>query len=85
MVNHQVSMKMTRMAMYMNLALRSLHISREYEHQAKPHADFGIWLGLVPVFARDGERPTCHVHVNHAADAGWAARVLPMRAPSSRQ
>ena len=69
-------MKMTRMAMYMNLALRSLHISREYEHQAKPHADFGIWLGLVPGFARDGERPTCHVHVHHAADAGWAAGVL---------
>ena len=67
---------MTRMAMYMNLALRSLHISREYEHQATPHADFGIWLGLVPVFARDEERPTCHVHVHHAADAGWAAGVL---------
>ena len=46
---------MTRMAMYMNLALRSLGVSRESRHQAKPHADFGIWLGLVPGFARDAE------------------------------
>ena len=69
--------------MYMNPALRSLHISREYEHQAKPHADFGIWLGLVPVFARDGERPTCQVHVHHAGDAESAGGALLMRASSS--
>ena len=43
--------------MHMNLALQSLLISHEYEHQAKPHADFGIWLGLVPacICERQGE------------------------------
>ena len=55
MVNHRASRKMTRMAMYMNRALRSLGVSRESRHQATPHAEFGIWLGLVPGFARDAE------------------------------
>ena len=57
------------LGLFMGVARRSLGVSRESRHQAKPHADFGIWLGLVPVFTRDGERPTCQVHVHHAADA----------------
>ena len=48
----------------MHLARRSLPVSREYRHQAKPDAEIGMWLCLVLIFARDMERPKCRVHVH---------------------
>ena len=48
----------------MCVARRSLPVSREYRHQAKPDAEIGMWRCLVLIFARDMERPKCRVHVH---------------------
>ena len=60
----------------MHLAHRSLPVSREYRHQAKPDAEIGMWLCLVLIFARDMERPKCQVHVHGHARHFHARSVI---------
>ena len=60
----------------MHLARRSLPVSREYRHQAKPDAEIGMWLCLVLIFARDMERPKCQVHVHGHARHFHARSVI---------
>ena len=64
----------------MHLARRSLPVSRESRHQAKPDAEIGMWLCLVLIFAGDGERPECKVHV-HGHARHFPARSVISDAP----
>jgi len=59
----------------MYVARRSLPVSREYRHQAKPDAKIGMWRCLVLIFARDMERPKCRVHV-HGHARHFSARSV---------
>ena len=52
------------LGLFMGVARRSLLVSREYRHQAKPDAEIGMWRCLLLIFARDMERPKCRVHVH---------------------